>query len=211
MKRCVIFCAAPLPNPEKLPVDLGAEDFVIAVDGGVDHAAAAGVQPNLIMGDMDSIVGSFPDGVPVERFRSEKDDSDTMLAVRKAIELGYEEVILLFATGGRLDHSYSNIQALLYLDERGRKAAILDEDCRIYPIHNGKLRIKKEVGYNFSVFSASERSTGVYIRGAKYPLVNATVLNSFPIGLSNEFIKEEAEVSVKDGTLIVMVNRKELR
>ena len=107
---------------------LRPEDFVIACDKGYTYAKRCGIVPNLVVSDFDSYAGQIDNGIPVERFPSEKDDTDTMIAVRYAVEHGFEEVRLFCALGGRLDHTLANLQALLYAQSHGLRASITGAD-----------------------------------------------------------------------------------
>lgn len=188
----------PKPDPE---------DFVIACDQGFAHAKMAGIRPKLIMGDFDSYDGALPEDIPVERFRREKDDTDTMIAVKYAIAQGFEEISLLCALGGRLDHSYANIQSAVYAAERDVRASILSADTRIYMLKNGSMDIRCEDDFSLSLFSMSDCCKGVCVSGVKYELCDATLTNSFPLGVSNRCKAETARVSVKSGILMIMQSR----
>lgn len=120
-KRCVIITAGELGEPSRYQDVIRPGDFLICCDGGYAHAKTLGVRPDLILGDFDSYEGDLPEGVPTEGFSSIKDDTDTMLAIKEAIHRGYEEILLLAALGGRMDHSFANLQSLMYLRQAGKK------------------------------------------------------------------------------------------
>ena len=114
MGACVIFCAAEF---DALARPLGPEDYLIAADGGLRHTQALGLTPNAVLGDFDSL-GFTPEGASV--FPVEKDDTDSMLAVRRGLELGYREFLLYGSLDGpRLDHTVANFQTLQFLADRG--------------------------------------------------------------------------------------------
>ena len=85
---------------------------------------------------------------------------------------------------------------------------ILDEKSEITFLTRGMLRLKKRPGWGLSVFSLSDTSTGVCLRGVKYELENAVLDNRFPLGVSNEFDAPEAEIAVEQGILLVMQTKK---
>lgn len=195
---CYIICAwhgeeaviRPLPG-----------DFVIAADGGYQAAEALGVSPDLVVGDFDSL-GYVPQGVPVERHPVMKDDTDTMLAVRLGLERGYRNFVLVGAVGGRLDHTIANLQTLLFLAEHDAVGILYGEGTVVTAVRDGSVTLTGQG--TISVFCFGPPARGVYERGLLYGLTDATVTAGFPIGVSNEFTGVPAEISVEDGTLLVL-------
>ena len=178
--RCIIISGGVFgPVPEKQP-----GDFIIACDRGYVYCERLGLTPDLFIGDFDSYSGAVAPGVAVERLIPEKDDTDTGHAITYALSHGFRELVLVCALGGRLDHTLANLQ----------NAAML--------------RLKKRPGWGLSVFSLSDASTGVCLRGVKYELENAALDNRFPLGVSNEFDAPEAEIAVGQGILLVMQTKK---
>lgn len=170
----------------------------------------------------------------------EKDDTDTMLAVKYAFELGIKNILLLNATGGRLDHTFAVIQCASWIAENGGICAIIGNDIEIYTVTSlnspfiidksfweapvmlppstpttslpsSALQQEKMTKRIVSVFALTQNATGVTEKGLKYALNNAVINSSFPIGISNEFLPSDggsnqtAEISVKTGTLAVMI------
>ena len=178
-------------------------DTLIACDRGYAHALASGLRPDLVIGDFDSYAGSVDAGIPVRQLPFEKDDTDTMSAVRWACAEGFEELELHCALGGRLDHTLANLQALVFAAQRGLRASIQSPDTVIRALHGGTLRIPRREGFSLSVFSVTD-SCRVSIRGAKYALENALLTNAFPLGVSNEWAAPETEISAEDGTLLIV-------
>ena len=176
--------------------------LVIACDKGYQYAMEAGVRPDMLIGDFDSYTGPLPNDIPRLSLPAEKDDTDTMAAVRHAIGLGFFELRLYCALGGRPDHLLGNIQTLAFCAEHGARAAIIGNACRIDVIKNSALSLEEQEGY-FSVISLSDAST-VTIENAKYRLVDAALTNSFPIGVSNRWESGAARVTVKSGTVAVI-------
>lgn len=193
---CHIVCA--LPQHHTLRPAPG--DFVIAADGGYAHLS--GVRADLVVGDFDSL-GYIPEGETVVRHPAEKDDTDTMLAARLGLERGYRAFLLHGGVGGRLDHTLANIQTLAFLGGSGARAALLGETETITLIQDETLRFRKGMRGIVSVFAYGERALGVYERGLAYALDNATLTDTSPIGVSNAFTGARAEVSVRQGRLLV--------
>lgn len=196
-------------SPEYLAQETVAGDYIIACDAGYAHALAAGIVPDLAMGDFDSFHGTVRPPTRVIRFGSVKDDSDTMLAVRHALGEGYRRFLLLGALGGRPDHQYANLCAGAFIAESGGDCRIAGKDCDIYFIKNGRLNLEKKEGCFLSVFSFSGLSRGVSLEGVKYPLSGAQLSSDCPIGLSNEFASPAAGIEVLDGLLMIFVTKAE--
>lgn len=200
MKRCIIIAGSPefvLPE-EGLP-----EAFVIACDRGLEHARAAGIRPDLFVGDLDS-TALPPEDVPTLLAPPEKDDTDTVMAVRRALTLGYRDFLLLAGLGGRPDHTLANYAAAAMIAQHGGRCELVGRALRACVFADGSWTLPRRGGWNLSVFSVSDRSEGVCITGAKYPLHDAVLTGTFPVGVSNEFAAAEATVSVRNGTLLVM-------
>ena len=198
MGKCVIFCAGGFEGP----ADIGPEDYILAADGGLAHVEALGIKPDGIIGDFDSL-GYIPQNAQV--FPVEKDDTDSMLAVRKGLELGYREFILYGALDGpRLDHTVANLQTLLFLENHGAKGTLVGLRYLVTTVRDGVLPLPKAEDGIVSVFCLGETARGVSIRGLQYEMENGCLDSGFPLGVSNHFVGKEASVEVQKGTLIVM-------
>ena len=197
--RCVIFCAGGF---QQLALPIEKDDYILAADGGVTHLQKLGLTPDGILGDFDSL-GYIPPNAQV--FPVEKDDTDSMLAVRKGLQLGYREFILYGALDGpRLDHTIANLQTLLFLESQGAKGTLVGLKYLVTTVKNGVLKLPMAEDGIVSVFCLGEKAKGVTIRGLKYELENGSLESGFPLGVSNHFVGKESSVSVEDGTLIVM-------
>lgn len=142
----------------------------------------------------------------VIRLPQEKDDTDTMCCIKKGLELGMERFLIAGGIGGRLDHTLANLQSLAYLNVRGVPAVLADKKNLVQIVSPGCLTLARQEGFHFSLFSYSARCRGVTLSGAKYPLTEAVLENSFPIGVSNEFAAETVTVSHSEGQLLVLVS-----
>lgn len=180
-------------------------DYIIACDHGYEHAQRMEVSVDLLLGDFDSYAGTLPQDVEILRLPVEKDDTDTMSAVRRALSRGYRHIRIYCALGGRLDHLYANIQTAAFAASHGARAELIGDDTHITVFANGALTLPKRAGWSLSVFSLTDAARGVSIKNAKYELDNVTITNAFPIGASNEWRDcGAAEIMVKDGILAVM-------
>lgn len=211
-RHCTIITAY---NPNGLPelVRRQEDSFIICADGGFLYARREGLRPHLIIGDFDSApAGTLPEndpffeGVPIVHVPSEKDDTDTMLCVKKGLELGMDRFLIAGGIGGRLDHTIANIQSLAYLREHGADAVMADPENRVMVAAPGTLLLEREPGFKFSLFAYSDKCSGVTLRGAKYPLDDALLEQSFPIGVSNEFAEDTVSVTFTEGRLLVIMS-----
>ena len=176
-------------------------DFVIAADGGYAAAKQLGIKPNLVVGDFDSL-GYVPEAEEIIRHPVRKDDTDTLLAIRLGLERGYRNFVITGALGGRLDHSFANLQSLLFLRDHGARGVLYGDGFAVTAVTDGSITV--EGRGTLSVFSMDPKATGVYLRDVSYCLENAELTSSFPIGVSNEFIGKPATIGVESGTLLVM-------
>jgi len=211
MKRCVIVGGGEVKNTAYARQLIRENDFVIAADRGYERCLAMDVKPHLLLGDFDSYEGRLPKDCPVLTYPVEKDDTDTMLAIKEALNRGFEELLLLGMCGGRLDHSIANIQSLVYAALRGVRASIMDEDLFITVLSGGQSAvIPYREGFVLSVFSYSEQCKGLTLRDLYYSLEDGDLDNSFPLGVSNHFLPDkDAVISLKEGTLLIISTREQ--
>ena len=200
MARCVI-----VTGGDRGPIGpLKKDDFVIACDRGYRYCREAGVVPDLLLGDFDSWAGELPAELPVLRYPVEKDDTDTMLAIRWAIEHGYDELRLFCALGGSLDHLLANIQSLHFALRAGLRASAADAKTELTVLDPGVYRFEKRPGWKYSVLALTDRVEGVTIRGSKYDVENVSMTNAFPLGVGNDF-KTDITLSFHSGTAAVIL------
>ena len=202
MGKCVIFCAAEF---DCLAEELASDDFVIAADGGLEHTRKLNIIPNEIIGDFDSL-GFTPAGANV--FPVEKDDTDAMLAVRRGLSLGYREFILYGSLDGpRLDHTIANFQTLQFLADHGAYGYLVGKDYILTVVKDGAITFPAGKTGIISVFCMGKDAVGVDIGGLYYPLKDGTLTAGFPLGASNHFTGKEANISVKNGNLLISWDR----
>ncbi|MGN0635005.1 MAG: thiamine diphosphokinase [Acutalibacteraceae bacterium] len=177
--------------------------FLIAADQGFAHLQKRGIQPNLTVGDFDSL-GYVPEADNLVQHPVQKDDTDMLLAVREGLKRGATHFILYGGLGGRLDHTIANIQTLAFIREHGAKGMLFGEGTAVCMLQNDALIFSAAEQGNISVFAFSERAEGVTERGLLYALENASLTNRFPLGVSNEFVGKESVVSVQEGKLLLV-------
>lgn len=209
MKRAAIFAAGELGCKVTAEEIRSRADIVIAADKGLEHLRDAGIEPDIIVGDFDSYTGDIPEnGAEIHRSVPEKDDTDTMLAVRIAIDKGCTDIDLYGALGGRTDHTIANIQTLRFARDHGCRMRICGgEELMIQGAEEETVTYPRRSGY-FSVFALTDTAEIDFMRGVKYPLEDYTMTAAFPIGVSNEITAESAQLRLSSGlVLIVMTDR----
>ena len=210
---CIVIGAGDLTvgsipyNPEN--------DYIIAADGGLMYCGVLEVEPDMIIGDFDSVdeehklaVDAIKDIAPekVITLPAEKDDTDMLAAIKLGLSLGYKTFRLYASNGGRIEHTIANIQLLKYLKAQGAVGYMMDGTGMILLAQNETICFKESMEGYINIFSMNEKAHGVTIRGLKYELERATLSNDLPVGISNEFVGEKAEITVEDGTLLIIVN-----
>ena len=188
---------------ERIPHPAGG-DLLIAADGGYAVCRDRGLTPDLVLGDFDSL-GYRPEDRPVISLPVVKDDTDMRAAVREGWQRGYRRFSLYGGAGGRrTSHTIANIQLLAEIADRGGQGEMIGAASRFTVIRNSTFVFGADAAGDLSVFSLSDRSEGVNIRGARYELTDAVLDNLFPLGVSNSFIGQSGEVSVHRGTLLIL-------
>lgn len=179
-------------------------DYVIAADRGFDSLLAFGVNPNLAVGDFDSL-GHRPSHPNVIQLPAEKDDTDMVYAVRKGLELGYRRFVLLGGVGGRLEHTLGNLQLLDWLTLHGAQGFLAGEKTVATCVRDGRtISFPPSMSGYLSVFCNSGAAEGVTLSGLKYPLDGRALTGDFPLGVSNQFLGTQAAVSVEKGSLLLI-------
>ena len=200
MGECFVFGAGTLYGVYRPPRE---GDYVIAADAGYTACRAAGIVPDLLVGDFDSM--DEPDFPNILRSPVEKDDTDTSLALKHGLSLGYRTFHIYGGTGGeRLDHTLANLQMLLWLRRQGARGYLYDREFVYTAIENEGISIPKTVEWGLlSVFCLGADARGIWESGVQYPLNNASLSAAFPLGVSNHILGETARVSVEEGALLV--------
>lgn len=208
MKRCVIFGSVDIDFPvEKMIRD---SDVIFCADRGWENAVKHGIKPDFIVGDFDS--SEKPDGTDADItvLPTEKDDTDTYHIAKTVIENGFTDVLMVGLLGGkRIEHTFANIQTMLYFAKNRVNATAADKYSSITVIQNGRINLPPMENKFFSVFSLGEKANGISIKGAKYTVEDADISNDYPIGVSNEFCGCPVEISVKDGALLIVITEKD--
>ena len=198
---CYIFGAGSFYGLDRCP---RADDFIIAADGGWLACRKTGITPDLLLGDFDSL-STRPDFPNILRVPVEKDDTDTMLALREGLRRGCDTFYLYGATGGaRLDHTLANLQSLAFLLRHGARGYLYDQNFVYTAIENETLTLTREVDWGIvSLFSMGDRAEHITLEGLQYPLTDGTIDCGFPLGVSNHIVAPTARITVGRGPLLV--------
>lgn len=203
--RCIIVGAGE--NDVAVPAPLPA-DMLVAADGGSDVTARLGLHPDLIIGDFDSLTSPAPTGTEILRLPAEKDDTDMTSAVKAGWSRGYRLFDIYGGLGKRLDHTFANTQLLSLIAANGGCGLLRSAQTTVAVIGPGQIRLgarswdRQEAPY-VSVFSLTDRATGVAERGLKYRLDAADLTNTAPLGVSNELVGTAATISLTSGLLLI--------
>lgn len=192
----------------------GKPDYVIAVDSGLEFLYRNRILPDLVVGDFDSVSSETLQyfkaqrGVTFLKLNPMKDDTDTEFAIRRAIEMGAEKIMLLGATGSRMDHVLGNIELLGIGLEHQIPIMMLDAHNRIRMVDRS-IVIKKEeqFGTYVSLIPYTPKVNHVFLKGFLYPLSDYLLKGFCSIGVSNEIAGEEASIEFGEGILIVIESK----
>ncbi len=211
MSVCYIFSGGIMGDNDLSAFKIPEADYVISADAGYLYAKKYGYDTYCLIGDFDTLENLPDDDKYCEllKFKSEKDDTDTMLAVRHALEKGFDEIYIFGALGGRFDHTFSNIQTLSFIAKHNKRGFIISENEFVTVLNPGEYTFEKINGFSFSVFALTEKAEGVFERGFKYSLENAIIENSFPIGVCNEFFEEKGVISFESGKILIVISKKQ--
>lgn len=202
MNTCYIICALDC----KLDFVSDSTDLIIGADRGYLTLVKNHIKPDIVIGDFDS----YNDKVVCENiitYPVKKDLTDCALAIEHAISKGYKKFIIYGGIGGELDHTLANISLIANYTEKGLDIAFIDNENIVFALCNGKISFSELAKGRISVFSFKNRAEGVCEKGLLYELDNASLENIVPLGVSNEFIGEKSEISVKNGILMIYTSK----
>jgi thiamine pyrophosphokinase len=209
-RRCVVITAR-VEGSIAAALRIREDDFVICADGGCDLAAAERIKPDAVLGDFDSI-GTVPRaarGTRVCCFPAEKDDTDTLLALKYGLAAGFRDFVVVGGLSGRFDHSFANLQAAAYCLDRGARIWLADAMNKATLTDAGVFTLRREEGFYFSLFAWTESCGGVFVENAKYDARGIRLTQSFPIGVSNEFKEGPVTIRKESGRLLIVLSKKE--
>ena len=203
--RALIVLGGDAPGAALLERFMKDADLVIAADRGLAAFDAAGLVPDLAIGDMDSVpqdvLARYEGRLPQQKLSCIKDDTDGEAALNLAVSRGAGEITFLGAMGGRLDHALANLMLLVRAHKLGAFAQIVDEHVRIFRV-DGRAEIAGAKGDTVSLLPLGE-AKGVTLSGFYYPLEDYTLRNDQTLGMSNVVTEDTAFVTAAQGDLLL--------
>lgn len=203
-KTALIFGSCPSTGWTELRRFCPSPDLVVAADGGIKCARAAGYEPQFLIGDWDS--GGAPDpNIPSLSLPPEKDLTDLQAAAEIVLQQGYSKIVLTACLGGRLDQSIANLHLLEWLYDRGGEGILVDEGNLAFFWDGAPILLEQSEGYPFlSILPLDRNIKGVTLSGVKYPLTNATLTRGDTLSISNEVTESKAQLSAKCGRMLII-------
>ncbi|MFZ9856704.1 MAG: thiamine diphosphokinase [Roseiflexaceae bacterium] len=206
--RILIVANAPVIPDRRMHQLATQSHSVIAADGGAITLQRAGIQPHILIGDLDSVttahVATLADiGTEIRRFRRDKDETDLELALMAAVELGATHIDLCCVLGGRWDHTFATI-ALLTMPILKDIHVCIYADNQVLQIVRDSVYIEGQPDHVVSLLPLTPEVTGINTAGLQYPLVNATLYFAHSRGVSNVITQAPARVSIATGILLVV-------
>ncbi|MDF2841308.1 MAG: thiamine diphosphokinase [Clostridia bacterium] len=204
--KAAIICNGSIQDYDSCKDRLQKVDTIICADGGTRHLYHMNIIPHVIIGDLDSTKGEYIEyykskQVSIIQYSSDKDKTDTHICLEYALER-YDEIVLLGATGSRLDHTLGNISILKMAADKGKKACIVDEKNELYVVKDG-IKLQGKKGDLISLLPLSSKVEGINFEGVSYPLHNAVMEIGDPYGVSNCFNEDCVTLTIKSGYMIV--------
>lgn len=204
---CAVFAAGDTVQEKTVRAYLTKETYLITADAGYAFCKALGYTPNLILGDFDS--GECPEtDIETLRFNPVKDDTDSAMALKIAIERGFRKIVLFGGTGSRLDHTFANFDLCAYAKTQGADLQLVDNHHEIFALNRETVQLKKDRNRYVSVFAVGGEST-VSLKGFSYPLEHYTFKPFCGLGVSNEIAADTAEIVAEQGTALIFVTDKD--
>lgn len=202
-KRCIIIGGGDC-TIDILKSNISLDDFVICADSGFDIAYETEISVDLLIGDFDSIK-RIPANVNTITLPVEKDVTDCLAAYNEGVKLGFKSFVLFGGTGGRFEHTFANISLMANASKSDIALEIIDDKHIFRSITNSSIKITKKDNQQISVFAYGGKAAGVTLKGFHYPLDDYS-LDPFngALGTSNDITDDYGEISVKNGTLIII-------
>jgi|WetSurMetagenome_2_1015567.scaffolds.fasta_scaffold477716_1 thiamine pyrophosphokinase len=203
----IIVGACPLKDSSFLKA-LPKDVFKAACDGGYYAFRNLGLEPDILVGDFDTLSEDdvrYPK--KIFRLNPMKDDTDVLWTVKYLVQEGYRKICLFGCLGNKISHTIANIQVLSYLCDQGVDGRLYSQDGQtvLLMLKESSLSFRKEAVGKISVFSYEKEASGIDEINLKYPLSDATMNSSYPLGVSNEFIGQPATIVVRKGKLLLVL------
>lgn len=213
-RRAVLFANGELPKPQLVLKQLTHDDFLVAVDGGLRYLTQLKLQPDLIIGDLDSVIETdlqpFRDqGIQLEKHPVAKDETDLEIALHAVKRQGFKDILVVAALGGRLDQTLANIFLLTQPELAEIDIRLIDGIREVFLIKD-YAHITGREGERISLLPLQQSVTGIYTTGLEFPLNNETLFPYKSRGISNRLTDSHASIKVENGILLCIHETKEL-
>jgi len=210
-KRAIIFVNGEIPDLEAAAGLIREDDFLVAADGGLRHLRSMGLTPHLLIGDLDSaspedVTEMQSRGVNIQQFPPVKDETDIELALQSVLDSGYQDIILMAALGGRMDHALGLLYLLTNPAFRDVNVRLDDGQTEAFVIWQLCL-VQGQAGDLISLLPVDAAVKGVRTEGLAYPLERETLWRYQGRGISNVMKSETAKVTVEDGAVFCIHSR----
>ncbi|MBM7624140.1 thiamine diphosphokinase [Sporohalobacter salinus] len=212
MKRAILFVNGELRGKDRFYQNyITKDDFIVCADGGAEYTYQLGIEPDLILGDLDSISSKVFEyyrnqNIDWQQYPAKKDKTDTQLILEKLIDRGYKQIIIFAALGKRLDHSLGNIYLLEGLYQSDVTIKLVSPKEIMEVIKDNKL-VKNQVNQTISLLPLTEKVTNVYLSGFKYELNGTTFHRGTTLGLSNVICNARASIKFDNGAFLIIINK----
>ncbi|EJO5347928.1 thiamine diphosphokinase [Clostridium botulinum] len=209
--KAIIIAGGKPPSKKLLQQEMKDSSYVICADSGANCLYKYDIVPDFILGDMDSIdkkIFSYfkEKGVYIDKYPKDKDFTDGLIALNKAIDLKVDTVVLLGCTGNRIDHILGNLGFLEICLKNNIKAYIKDENNEIF-LTDKDISLEPRKSNYFSLQAYGANVDGVTLYNAKFPLENYTLKMGDTLTTSNEFTDGTLHIKFKNGTLIIIISK----
>ncbi|WXR61664.1 thiamine diphosphokinase [Peptostreptococcaceae bacterium AGR-M142] len=211
MKKIALIASGNFNDLKKFKIILSTMDYIICADGGANNLKKINLNPNLIVGDLDSIDENTlkffkENNIEFLKFPKAKNSTDSELCVDIAIDKKPKEIYMFGFTGTRLDHTLANINLLKKINDNNIKAYIIDDNNKI-SITNKDIEIEYEDDYKYISFISLNESSKITLKGLKYPLKDYILKQDSTICISNEFDDIKAQIEIEEGLVLIIKSR----
>ncbi len=200
MPHTILILAGGVASPAEAQEAAVEADFILAVDGGLALAQRAGLRVDLLLGDLDSLSGPLPEGLPTVRVPREKDATDLELALDHAVSLGAKKIVVVGAFGARLDHTLANANLL---EKYNIPIVLFHRGTRVYLVVD-QLEIQAQPGDLVSLLPLTSEVRGIFTWGLRYALNDGVLFRASTRGVSNEVLARPCGVRVREGKLLLI-------
>jgi thiamine pyrophosphokinase len=207
MSKVLIVCNGESPQPATLQAHFEQADWCIAADGGYDILMAVGLRPQIVTGDFDSLTTNLDEGVR-QVMNPDQETNDLEKALQLALDEGGRHIVVLGATGLKLDQTLKNLSVLLQYHPRFESIYFEDERSRIMILEK-VTEMSLKIGTDISLYPINGKVDGIVTEGLKYALKNESLENGLRDGSSNEVISDPVRIHYKTGVLLAIIHHEQ--